>query len=60
MAGLGDVRRGSDFKNLDCQTALSAITADKGILPRCEITPYERKVTGYPAMVRAERDDHLN
>jgi hypothetical protein len=40
--------------------ALSAITAGKGILPRCKTAPYERKVTSHPAMVQAERDGHLN
>jgi hypothetical protein len=26
----------NEFKNLDCQTALSAYTKAKGILPRCK------------------------
>jgi len=30
------VPRHSDFNNLDCQTALSAIKGAKGILPRCK------------------------
>ena len=32
----GVVPRHSDFKNLDCQTTLSATTGAKGILPRCK------------------------
>jgi hypothetical protein len=36
MVGSGVVPRHSDFKNLDCQMALSAITGAKGILLRCK------------------------
>jgi hypothetical protein len=36
MVGSGVVPRHRDFKNLDCQTALSAITGAKGILLRCK------------------------
>jgi hypothetical protein len=36
MVGPGVVPRHSDFKNLDCQTALSGITGVKGFLLRCK------------------------
>jgi hypothetical protein len=43
VVGPGVVPQHSDFNNLDCQTALSALTGAKGILLRCKtgtvITP---------------------
>jgi transposase InsO family protein len=43
LVGPGVVPQHSNFKNLNCQTALSATTDAKGILPRCKtgtvITP---------------------
>jgi hypothetical protein len=52
LVGPGVVPQHSDFNNLNCQTALSAITGAKGILPRCKT----RTVTiSYESAVRYVR-----
>ena len=44
LVGPGVVPQRSDFKNLDCQTALSAIAGAKGIFLRCKIEPLSHTI----------------